>query len=159
MKMVGRLGMALALSAALAACQQQPPQNGRDFGIQQPAVKFSVSTPAQLALESTYWQLVKLGADAPAPTERAISLFLLQGKVSGYGGCNLFSGRYEFDYERLVFPQLAAANLPCTAKGQERTVFQTLEQSHYWHINQDNRHLYLLDSSGNTLMEWKVTGE
>jgi hypothetical protein len=58
-----------------------------------------------------------------------------------------------------VFTQLAAANLPCTAKVQERAVFQTLEQSHYWHINQDNRHLYLLDINGKTLMEWKVTGE
>lgn len=140
----------------LSACAAKPERN---FGVTQPQMTVSVAKPVMLSLESTNWHLASLGGNAPQPTDRAISLLLLQGKVSGFGGCNLFNGRYTFDNERFIFPQLAAASLPCPATAQEKSLFGALQETSFWHIDQATRRLSFFDNNGQKMLEWTVAGQ
>ena len=150
-----RIFLALLGLTCVSACSTQPT---RTMSITPASVEVSANKPTMLSLESTQWQLDSLGGSAPQATNRVISLFLAQGKVSGFGGCNLFNGRYTFDNERFVFSQLAAASFPCPASAQEKDLFGALEQAGFWHIDQKARRLSLFDNGGQKLSEWKVVG-
>jgi heat shock protein HslJ/uncharacterized membrane protein len=61
------------------------------------------------------WRVIRL-EDDPLPTEPGISVaFDRDGKVSGKGGCNRFTGSYELTGESLSFGPLAATRMACPA--------------------------------------------
>ena len=70
-------------------------------------------------LENTYWKLVSLGERPVAAPERQGEAHLIlhpaDGRVSGSGGCNRFTGSYELDGEKLTFGSIAGTLMACPA--------------------------------------------
>lgn len=71
------------------------------------------------SLENTYWRLVVLGDQPVAvqqrPREAHLILHPADGRVSGSGGCNRLTGRYELDGEKLTFGNIASTQMACPA--------------------------------------------
>jgi putative lipoprotein len=83
--------------------------------------------PAPAAsLVNTYWRLAELDGNAIVTAEgRREMKFTLRGenKVTGYGGCNSFFGRYTFDESKLSFSQLAATKMFCADTTKMENMF------------------------------------
>ena len=71
------------------------------------------------SLENTYWRLVRLGekpvAGPEGQREAHLILHPAEGRVSGSGGCNLLTGSYELDGEKLTFGNIAGTLMACPA--------------------------------------------
>ena len=76
-----------------------------------------------------------------------------EGRVTGTGGCNRFSGRARISGSTIRFTPLAATQMACTpaAMDQERKFFQALEDVRRWEVNRAHRKLALLDGGGKPL--------
>lgn len=87
-------------------------------------------TPVSFPLQGTRWELVRLrGVDVPASLERKPWLLLdHSGRVSGFAGCNSFTGSYELDDPRLRlrFNELAATLMACLDSGMNDRLLEVL---------------------------------
>lgn len=68
-------------------------------------------------LFETHWKLISIGdklvVTKPPPEDAHLVLVAKELKVSGYSGCNRFSGGFELDGERLEFGVLASTRRAC----------------------------------------------
>ena len=74
-----------------------------------------IPTPTPAAIEDRMWSLVELNGQAlPAvPLPRLPLLALREGRVSGFSGCNRFSGGYTLQGEALRFGPAAGTRMAC----------------------------------------------
>ena len=127
-----RLGLALAVAALVAAVPAQA-QGGSD------------------PLAGTSWRLIELNGQPVAGTEPLTLSFGTDGQVSGYGGCNQFSGPYTQSGASLRFGPLVSTRRACVEPGlneQETAYFAALESTTRYSIEGGQLLLY----SGNEVV-------
>lgn len=102
------------------------------------------------------WMLVWLaGADVPQDARAPyIEFDAANGRASGMGGCNRFSGPYQLDGDALTFPShVAATMMACDNLDTEGAFFQTLERVARWQVSGDT--LTLSETEGEEIARFK----
>jgi len=108
--------------------------------------------PVSLQIEGPKWLLVAVNGVpviSSADEKRAFLMLDTTGKViTGYAGCNNFSGGYELDGALVKFGLLASTRMFCTEPqmSMETGFFKALEETRGWKIK--DRSLLLLDDNG-----------
>ena len=127
---------------------------------------------APAALEGTAWKLNEITGPKPASAAgltRPATLRFESGRMSGYAGCNNFSGSYSVEGGGLRVGPVASTQMACQEPGAsvERAFHQALTGTLQYSIDGDA--LTLTSSSGATLrfdrqppprlagVKWKVT--
>ena len=84
-------------------------------------------------LEGTEWTL-SAGVDAPA--DSVPTLTLEDGRASGFGGCNTFTGGYELDGESITIGPLAGTLMACEEPKMdaEAAYLPALEAADAWAV-------------------------
>ena len=134
---LARLSIGTFMLAALSAC-------GSGISLDEP-------------IEGPSWLLVQLG-DQPvgaggAPRRDAQIVFDRDGRVSGSGGCNRFSGGFVRTGSRLQISQLAATKMACldgARTANEMQFLQVLQSTASYRLVGPGRML-LIDAGGQTL--------
>jgi heat shock protein HslJ len=109
-------------------------------------------------IEGPSWLLVQVG-DQPVgaggdPRRDAQIVFDRDGRVSGSGGCNRFSGGFTRTGSRLQMSQLAATKMACldgTRTANEMQFLQALQTAASYRLVGPGRML-LIDANGQTLV-------
>ena len=81
-----------------------------------------ISETTDMDLAGTSWGLVELGGEPATPGaggKEPLLSFTEDGKVSGFAGCNRFTGSFQGDDEALSFSPLASTRMAC-AEGMEQ---------------------------------------
>ena len=126
MRRMMRLGLALAVIALGASVPAQA-QGGSD------------------PLAGTSWRLVELNGQPVIGTEPLTLNFGTDGRVSGYGGCNQFSGEYSQNGASLRIGPLLSTRRACLEPAlntQETAYFQALESTTRYSIEGGQLVLY-----------------
>ena len=126
MRRMMRLGLALAVIALGASVPAQA-QGGGD------------------PLAGTSWRLVELNGQPVIGTEPLTLNFGTDGRVSGYGGCNQFSGEYRQNGASLRIGPLLSTRRACLEPAlntQETAYFQALESTTRYSIEGGQLVLY-----------------
>lgn len=78
------------------------------------------------------------------------------GKVSGNGGCNRFSGSASIDGDKISFGDLASTMMACTeaAMDQEMKFHAALAAAHTFRIDAEQRKLFLSDAAGTVVAQF-----
>jgi heat shock protein HslJ len=108
----------------------------------------------QAELFGQTWRLAGIdGAPAAAPG-RSTLLVAADGKVSGEGGCNRYSGKAEVEDDAVTFGPLLATKRACEpdVTRQEVRLFEGLRRTAAWRI--DGGALVLLDGDGRELLRF-----
>jgi len=119
----------------------------------------SLTSKPNSSLENTYWKLVRLN-DEPVVTPKGrkeMSMTFRGGEnsVSGYSGCNSFSGGYEHSEDKLEFKPLMATQMACLDIDHlEMPFLQALGKTKRFEIVGEM--LALKDGEGNVLMHFKA---
>lgn len=112
-----------------------------------------VGVPKERPLEKTYWVLTELYGKPIATINEAKKLHLLldpeSHKVSGFAGCNQFSGSYNLEGKKLSLKNLAATKMFCSETMEIETRYlQALNETdsykieeHVLFLNQGDQHL------------------
>lgn len=88
------------------------------------------SAIAEPKLTAVRWKLTELLGQAVAPTEPDTTPYLQfgdDGRVSGFAGCNQFTGAYETDGLRLTFKPMATTRKACLSDAIEQQFLDTLQ--------------------------------
>ena len=117
------------------------------------------SPSATSPLQETYWKLTRLG-DKPvvlAEKQREPSVVFRseQNRVTGFGGCNSFTGGYKLDGSELALTGVAATRMACMqGMDIEGALFQAFEKVRTYKIL--GQHLELYDASSNMLARFEA---
>lgn len=116
---------------------------------QRDAVSASTAT-----LENTYWKVMTVGGKPISIGDRQGELHVVlrseDRRVTGFGGCNRFTGSYSLAGSTLTFSKMAATMMACVeGMEQEQALHDTFEKTVAWRINGET--LELLDASGASL--------
>lgn len=98
-------------------------------------------------LTGTSWQLTELAGQPGA--RQTLQFDSSQGRVSGNGGCNNFSGGYQWSGKSLKMGPLASTRRGCvddTTSRQESAFLKALEDTRTWQV--DGKVLILAGDSG-----------
>ncbi len=79
-----------------------------------------------MPLTNTYWQLeVVAGEEVPetGSEQKAHILFLDDGRVTGYSGCNQYMGNYRVEGENLLFDSMSSTRMACDDNLIEELLF------------------------------------
>jgi heat shock protein HslJ len=123
-------------------------------------------------LEGGTWRLEELPGAQPAALaalKRPVTMRLESGRLSGFAGCNNFTGSYSLDGSQLKIGPVASTQMACPEPGSsiESAFHKALSGS--LSIAVDGDHLTATTASGDTLrfrqepppqlagVEWKVT--
>jgi heat shock protein HslJ len=169
------LSCVLALAAGLpgsVAADQPPPSyfGGRPSWSDDHTASGGSSTSAPL--EGTTWQLKELpGVQSPELIRpaRQVAVRFESGRLSGFSGCNNFTGSYQLDGDRLAIGPVASTQMACPEPGStiEQAFHRALKGS--WRIEVVGDNLTARTGSGETLrfvreappqltgVDWKVT--
>ncbi|MEA3479372.1 MAG: META domain-containing protein, partial [Bacteroidota bacterium] len=104
-------------------------------------------TQGNVNLANTHWKLVKLN-DKPVQTgldEKELFIHLLEeeSRVSGYSGCNNFSGGYELEKDKIKFGMLMSTKKMCIdAMDQEQEFLKALSETVRYAIEGEKLYLY-----------------
>lgn len=102
------------------------------------------------ALEGTRWVLTRIGTEPVRLSTSQREAFLTFGKgsrVTGFGGCNRFTGSYVLDgSSKLKLGAIAATRMACGGRDFETPLFQALANVASQRIT--DAHLELLDAAG-----------
>jgi heat shock protein HslJ len=112
-----------------------------------------------VALEGTYWQLIRLDDSAVVQVSPPSGAHLLLDpdahRISGSGGCNRLMGSYEVHGDSLTFGPIATTRMACPAGMETETAFlSALAQVRRWKA--EAKHLSLSDSTGKILAQFEV---
>jgi heat shock protein HslJ len=81
-----------------------------------------------------------------------VSFDIAQGRVSGYSGCNRFSGSYRSADRPFALDRLASSKMYCESTAElESQILQALRRVSRFQL--DGERLKLLDASGTTLLK------
>lgn len=135
-------GIAVVLFAilALAGC------------VTSPAEQSSEGDEPGVPLTNTYWQLVRVAGEAVPATgseQKAHILFLDDGRVSGFSGCNQYMGNYQVRGENLLFDSMGSTRMACEENLVEELLFAALAKT--VGVNLDRTELLLLGEAGEEL--------
>ncbi len=125
-------------------------------------VTCTVSRPSgnhAVALEGTYWQLIRLDDSAvvrlPPPHGPHLVLDADSHRISGSGGCNRLVGTYEVDGDSLTFGPIATTRMACPEGMETETaLLSVLAQVRKW--STEAKHMSLSDSTGKTLAQFEA---
>jgi heat shock protein HslJ len=114
---------------------------------------------ANVPLRDTHWTLISLnGTDVAADSKGKKPFLVLDSKsrrVTGNGGCNRLTGKYEEKSNRLTFGEMASSLLTCpTGMDTEQAFTQALEKVTNWKIT--GQELDLFDASGKSLARFEA---
>ena len=127
---------------------------------------------AMAGLESGTWRLKELpGAQsaALATLKRPVTMRLESGRLTGFAGCNNFSGSYALDGDQLKIGPVASTQMACPEPGSSIETAFHKALSGTLRFALDGDHLTATTTSGDTLrfqrepppqlagVEWKVT--
>jgi heat shock protein HslJ len=120
----------------------------------------SVSSALKDSLTGTMWMLAEL--DNPLPDSRPFAIgrpYLMfetdTTSVSGWGGCNRFSGSVTADREkRIQFGRLTSTRMECPDTDLETDFLQALQNSVTFELDRANN-LNLYDASGSLVARFK----
>jgi len=118
------------------------------------------ATPADdrnpdVSLTDTYWKLVELNGAAVEPGEGKELHLTLRGdeQVSGYSGCNQFTGSVTVSADGLAFGPIAGTRRMCErVMDQEYAFLQALENARRFDIDGDS--LTIQSATGETSMRF-----
>jgi len=101
-------------------------------------------------LTGTYWKADEL-AGKPVPSQagaREVHLqFQVEGRVSGFDGCNRMTGPYTLSGDNLTFGRMAATRMACMNTSETEQAFRAaLEHTSRFRIDADK--LELFDDGG-----------
>jgi len=105
-----------------------------------------------MPLTNTYWQLVSVAGEAVPETEnqqKAHILFLDDGRVSGFSGCNQYMGNYRVSGENLLFDSMSSTLKACTDNLTEELLFTAFAKT--VGVNLEGIELRLLGEDGQEL--------
>lgn len=114
---------------------------------------------ADSPLRNTYWKLVRLG-DAPVQVadrqrEPCVVFAASEARLSGHGGCNRVTGRFEVDGDRLKIGPMAATRMACPdGMEQEQRFLQAVQTVATYRIR--GSHLEMMDASGEVLARFEA---
>lgn len=117
-------------------------------------VRTGVSAASTAMLQNTYWKLLQLGdARVTTPEGQREARLVLQAtrdsppRLTGFGGCNNFTGSYVLDGERIAFSQVASTMMACTQGMETEKAFHAmLARASRWAIRGEQ--LDLFDAAG-----------
>jgi heat shock protein HslJ len=106
------------------------------------------------SLVGTSWKLL-MGANITPPDDVALTLQFEDGKASGSGGCNRFTGSYEEEGNSISLGGLASTRMACPEEimSAERAYLAALESASWWSASDSK--LVLSDSSGQELLRYE----
>jgi heat shock protein HslJ len=111
------------------------------------AVSSTAASAQSAALTGTSWQLTELAGQPGA--RQTLQFDASQGRVSGNGGCNNFSGGYQWSGKSLKMGPLASTRRACVddaTSRQESAFLKALEDTRTWQV--DGKVLILAGDSG-----------
>jgi len=115
-------------------------------------------TTATASLENTYWKLTSLGDVPVTAVSQQEPLFVLNSethRVSGSGGCNRLTGRYELKDDQLTFSQLLTTMMGCVeGMDTEKAFLKALTEAKTWKMGGEE--LQLLNNAGNVMARFKA---
>lgn len=143
----------VVLFATIGTGQVQAAQTGP------PAQTPESNNFANVSLRDTHWTLISLnGADVAANSKGEKPYLVLDSKsrrVSGFGGCNRLTGKYEAKANRVTFGEMASTMMACpTGMDTEQAFSKTLEKVTTWKVT--GQELDLFDSSGKSLARFEA---
>jgi heat shock protein HslJ len=105
--------------------------------------QYYVLTKLADGITEKYWKLVELNGRPVPALEREPHLILKAGagRLSGFGGCNAFSGSYELNEttSRIRFEQVASTMMACASGREVETAFhQVLRTVDNYSLNGDH---------------------
>ena len=107
--------------------------------------KLQKQPAAQLKLTAVRWKLTELMGQAVAVTEPDMTPYLQfgeDGRVSGFAGCNQFTGAYETEGLRLTFKPMATTQKACLNGSAENVFLETLQGTDNYSLNDSGLALY-----------------
>jgi copper homeostasis protein (lipoprotein) len=110
-------------------------------------------------IENNYWKLTRLG-DQPAPVlegrrEPHLVFHSGDGRVTGTGGCNQFSGGYEIEGASISFGMMAMTMMACPdGMDVDAALLAALEKTASF--RKTAHHLDLIDAEGSTIARFEA---
>ncbi|MFN2359975.1 MAG: META domain-containing protein [Marinobacter sp.] len=111
-----------------------------------------------MPLTNTYWQLVSVaGQEVPetADQQKPHILFLDDGRVSGFSGCNQYMGNYQVEGENLLFDSMSSTRKACDDSMVEQSLFAAFAKTVGVYL--DGIELRLLGENGEELAVFEAT--
>lgn len=111
-----------------------------------------------MPLTNTYWQLVSVAGEPVPETDRQQKphiLFLDDGRVSGFSGCNQYMGDYRVTGENLLFDSMSSTLMACPDNLTEELLFAALAKT--VGVNLEGIELRLLGEAGEELAVFEAT--
>lgn len=125
--------------------------------VSSPATDSLVRNPASVPLTNTYWQLVRVASVAVPDTgdqQRPHIMFLDDGRVRGFSGCNQYLGDYQLKGENLIFDSLGSTRRACENNRIEPLLFAAFART--LGVNLDGARLRLLGENAEALAEFEA---
>ncbi|MDY6842180.1 MAG: META domain-containing protein [Pseudomonadota bacterium] len=111
-----------------------------------------------MPLTNTYWELVSV-AGQPVPEtdsqQKLHVLFLDDGRVSGFSGCNQYMGDYQVTGENLLFDSMSSTLMACPQNQTEDLLFAAFAKT--VGVNLEGIELRLLGEAGEELAVFEAT--
>jgi heat shock protein HslJ len=114
--------------------------------------------PAVQPLTNTYWQLLSIGGEPVSETnadQKPHILFLDDGRVSGFSGCNQYMGNYQVTGENLLFDSMSSTRRACPDNQTEQLLFAALAKT--VGVNLEGIELRLLGEAGEELAVFEAS--
>jgi heat shock protein HslJ len=98
-------------------------------------------------IKSTYWELNSLmELSSNTIIVKPTVEFTSDGKLSGFGGCNKFSGKYKVSGNKLTTSEVVSTEMACENSQVEAIFLQALQKTSTYEIEDSKLYLY---SNGN----------
>lgn len=123
-----------------------------------PADEVTDTGDAGVPLTNTYWQLVRIAGEEVPGTDgeqKPHIIFLDDGRVSGFSGCNQYMGNYEVSGENLLFDSMSSTRAACTDNLVEQQLFAALAKT--VGVNLDGPELRLLGEGAEELAVFEAS--
>ena len=108
------------------------------------------------APEGAHWQLLSIGDfKVASSSKRQPYLRMSGGQMQGLTGCNVMSGAYNRQNEKMQFIQVKGTNTVCAEMQQtEKKLINALQQLRVWRLTSPEKHLQFLNDKGDVVAEF-----
>ncbi len=108
------------------------------------------------APEGAHWQLLSIGdVKVAISSKRQPYLRMSGGQMQGLTGCNVMSGAYNRQNEKMQFIQVKGTNSVCAEMQQtEKKLINALQQLRVWRLTSPEKHLQFLNDKGDVVAEF-----
>lgn len=123
-----------------------------------PATGRSADDIVAMPLTNTYWQLLSIAGEPVSETnadQKPHILFLDDGRVSGFSGCNQYMGDYQVTGENLLFDSMSSTRRACPDNQTEQLLFAALAKT--VGVNLEGIELRLLGENGQELAVFEAS--